>query len=356
MKALVLSGGSGTRMRPMTHTSAKQLLPVGNKPVLFYALESIAAAGLKDVGIVTGATAPQVMKAVGDGSAFGLSVTYLPQPAPLGLAHAVLIARDWLAGDDFLMYLGDNFLGGGITRFVTDFQAGRPDASVLLTRVPDPRSFGVAELDASGTITALVEKPRFPKSDLALAGVYLFTPVIHEAVSQLRPSWRGELEITDAVQRLVEAGYKVGHQIVTGEWKDTGSVADMLAVNRVVLDELAARVEGDVDASSEIRGRVEVAAGATVRNSTIIGPAIIAAGARISGSCVGPFTSIGENCQISGSEIEESIVLPGTGIDGVLRMANSYIGREVEITASAPAPAPRVYELVLGDHCRMRLT
>ncbi|HET9895107.1 MAG TPA: glucose-1-phosphate thymidylyltransferase [Streptosporangiaceae bacterium] len=353
MKALVLSGGSGTRMRPMTHTSAKQLLPVGNKPVLFLALESIAAAGLADVGIVIGDTGPQVMRAVGDGSDFGLNVTYLHQPEPLGLAHAVLIARDWLGDDDFLMYLGDNFLSGGITRFVSDFRACRPDAQVMLTRVPDPRSFGVAELDGSGAITALVEKPQVPKSDLALAGVYLFTPVIHDAVSKICPSWRGELEITDAVQWLVDAGYKVGHQIVTGEWKDTGSVTDMLAVNRVVLDELTSRIDGDVDSASEIRGRVEITAGARVRNSTIIGPAIITSGAEISGSYVGPFTSIGENCQISRSEIESSIVLPDTRIDGVLRVENSFIGREVEITASAAAPG--VYQLVLGDHCRMRL-
>lgn len=337
----------------MTHTSAKQLLPVGNKPVLFFALESIAAAGLKDVGIVTGDTAPQVMGAVGDGSAFGLSVTYLPQSEPRGLAHAVQVARDWLGDDDFLMYLGDNFLSGGISRFVSDFQAGRPDAHVLLTRVADPRSFGVAELDASGAITALVEKPRFPKSDLALAGVYLFTPVIHEAVSRICPSWRGELEITDAVQWLVDAGYKVGHQVVTGDWKDTGSVTDMLAVNRIVLDDVAARIDGHVDAASEIRGRVEITAGARVRNSTIIGPAIIASDAEISGSCVGPFTSIGANCQISGSQIEGSIILPDTRIDGVLRVADSFIGRDVEITGSAAAPG--IYQLVLGDHCRMRL-
>lgn len=336
----------------MSHTSAKQLLPVGNKPVLFYALESIAAAGIKDVGIVTGDTGPQVVAAVGDGSAFGLRVTYLPQSAPLGLAHAVLIAREWLDDDDFLMYLGDNFLSGGITRFVSLFQTHRPPAAVLLTRVADPRNFGVAELDDSGAITALVEKPRFPRSDLALAGVYLFTPVIHEAISRIGPSWRGELEITDAVQWLVDAGYEVGHQLVTGEWKDTGSVSDMLAVNRLVLDEVVTRIDGDVDAASEIRGQVEIAAGATVRNSTIIGPAIITSGTEISASCVGPFTSIGEGCLISGSEIEGSVVLARTRIDGVLRVRDSYIGREVQITASAAG----VYQLVLGDHCRMRLS
>jgi glucose-1-phosphate thymidylyltransferase len=341
-------------MRPLTHTSAKQLLPVGNKPMLFFALESIAAAGLKEVGIVIGRTGPQVMGAVGDGSAFGLSVTYLPQPDPLGLAHAVLIARDWLADDDFLMYLGDNFLSGGLSRFVSAFQAGPQDARILLTRVADPRAFGVAELDDSGRIATLVEKPKVPKSDLALAGVYLFTPVIHEAVSRIRPSWRDELEITDAVQWLIDAGYEVGHQLVSGYWKDTGSVADMLEVNRLVLDEIAPRVEGEVDAASEIRGQVEIAAGATVRDSRIFGPVTVGSGAQICRSFIGPFTSIGEDCRISDSEIEGSIVMSGARIDGAVRVAQSSIGREVEITASAAAAG--VYQLVLGDHGRMRIS
>jgi glucose-1-phosphate thymidylyltransferase len=340
-------------MRPMTYTSAKQLLPVANKPVLFFALESVAAAGLKDVGIVTGETGPQVMRAVGDGSAFGLNVTYIPQAEPLGLAHAVLIARNWLAGDDFLMYLGDNFVGGGITQFVSHFESSRPAAHILLTRVADPRGFGVAELDATGRISALVEKPQFPKSDLALAGIYLFTPIVHEAISAIRPSWRDELEITDAVQWLVDAGYDVGHEIAAGPWKDTGTVADMLEVNRLVLASLPRRIDGDVDAASEIRGRVEISAGATVRNSKIIGPATITSGAQIDRSCVGPFTSIGADCRISGSEIEHSIVLPGTSIDGALRVVNSFIGRNVEITS--PASDRGEYELVLGDYCRMRL-
>jgi len=337
----------------MTHTSAKQLLPVANKPVLFFALESIAAAGLKEVGIVVGETGPQIMRSVGDGSSFGLDVTYIPQAEPLGLAHAVTIAQDFLGDDDFLMYLGDNFLSGGIASFVNKFRAERPSAQVLLTRVADPRSFGVAEVDGRGRLTALVEKPEFPKSDLAVAGVYVFTPLVHEAVRHIRPSWRNELEITDALQWLIDSEHDVGYEVVTGFWKDTGSVPDMLELNRLVLERLRCRVDGDVDEASEIVGRVEITAGATVRNSRIMGPAIIMAGAEISQSTVGPFTSIGENCRISGSAIDSSIVLPDTSIDGVQRVEKSFIGRNVEVTG--PDSAPGVYQFVLGDHSRMQI-
>jgi glucose-1-phosphate thymidylyltransferase len=340
----------------MTHTSAKQLLPVANKPVLFFALESIADAGLKDIGIVVGETGPQIRKAVGDGSAFGLDITYIPQEKPLGLAHAVMTASDWLGDDDFLMYLGDNFLSEGITPFVEEFREKLPDAQVMLTRVHNPESFGVADLDDTGRLVRLVEKPRSPKSDLALVGVYLFTPVVHEAIRHIRPSWRGELEITDAMQWLIDAGYDLVPHVVTGYWKDTGSVNDILEVNRLVLERLGPRVprvEGDVDPASEVVGRVEIAAGARVRNSKIVGPATISSGTEISQSYVGPFTSIGENCQISGSEIEFSIVLPETRIDGVCRVEKSFIGRNVEV--AAPTPAPNIYQFILGDHSRMQI-
>lgn len=337
----------------MTHTSAKQLLPVANKPVLFFALESIAAAGLKEVGIVIGETGLQIRKAVGDGSAFGLDVTYIPQAQPLGLAHAVLIAQDWLGDDDFLMYLGDSFLGDGITPVVKRFQEQRPDAQVLLTHVHNPELFGVAYLDDGNRLVRLVEKPESPKSDLALIGIYLFTPVIHEAIRHIRPSGRGELEITDALQWLIDAGYDLGIHVVAGFWKDTGSVGDILEVNRLVLERLRPMVEGDVDDASEILGCVEIAAGAKVRNSKIMGPAIIMSGVEISQAYVGPFTSIGENCQISDSEIEFSIVLPGTIIDGVRRVEKSFIGRNVEITSLTSMRS--VYELVLGDHSIMQI-
>jgi glucose-1-phosphate thymidylyltransferase len=279
VKALVLAGGSGSRLRPITHTYAKQLLPVANKPVLFYGLEAISDAGITEVGIVVGDTAPVIEAAVGDGSAFGLTATYIRQEAPRGLAHAVLVARDFLGDDDFVMYLGDNFIVGGITSLVEEFRSSRPDAQIMLTSVPDPRQFGVAALDAAGEVVGLEEKPRHPKSDLALVGVYIFTPAVHEAVSRLTPSWRGELEITEAIQWLIDQGRKVRSTTITGYWKDTGNVADMLEVNRMVLETIAPRVRGAVDTESELIGRVVVEPGAQVTQSRIVGPVIIGGGA-----------------------------------------------------------------------------
>ncbi|HYB46193.1 MAG TPA: glucose-1-phosphate thymidylyltransferase, partial [Streptosporangiaceae bacterium] len=261
MKALVLAGGSGTRLRPITHTSAKQLVPVANKPVLFYGLEAIRDVGITEVGIVVGDTAPAIQSAVGDGGAFGLRVTYIRQPAPLGLAHAVLVAREFLGDDDFVMYLGDNFIVGGIAELVEEFRASRPDAHIMLTAVEDPRQFGVAELDSTGQVIGLEEKPERPRSNLALVGVYLFTPAVHEAVAALTPSRRGELEITEAVEDLMATGHKVTSTIISGYWKDTGNVADMLEVNRMVLESIEPRCDGVADAASELIGRVAVEAG-----------------------------------------------------------------------------------------------
>jgi glucose-1-phosphate thymidylyltransferase len=354
MKALVLAGGSGTRLRPITHTSAKQLLPVANKPVLFYCLEAIAEAGITEVGIVVGDTAPAVQEAVGDGSAFGLKVTYIPQSAPLGLAHAVLVSADYLGDDDFVMYLGDNFIVGGIAGLVDEFRARRPAAQIMLTQVADPRSFGVAELDADGRVIGLEEKPREPKSDLALVGVYMFTPAVHEGIAQLKPSWRGELEITEAIQWLLDAGQPVSSTIISGYWKDTGNVADMLEVNRMVLEGMAAACHGTVDAESELIGRVVIEEGATVTRSRVVGPVIIGAGATVTDSYVGPFTALAEDCVIAGAEIEYSIVLRGASIRGVRRIEASLIGRDVEVT---PAPnVPRAHRLILGDHSRVQIS
>ncbi|OUC95298.1 glucose-1-phosphate thymidylyltransferase [Streptosporangium minutum] len=354
MKALVLAGGSGTRLRPITHTSAKQLVPVANKPVLFYGLEAIAAAGIREIGIVVGDTQAEIEAAVGDGSALGLQVTYIRQHAPLGLAHAVLIARDYLGDDDFVMYLGDNFILGGINGIVDRFVHDRPSAQIMLTRVGDPRQFGVAELDAGGRVVGLEEKPADPKSDLALVGVYLFTPAIHEAVAELKPSWRGELEITDAIQWLIQEGHEVESTVISGYWKDTGNVTDMLEVNRLVLESLDGRVDGRVDGASELIGRVVVEPGAVVERSRIVGPAIIGAGARVLDSYVGPFTSIAADCVVSGSEIEYSIVLPRSSISGVSRIEASLIGHDVEVT---PAPnTPRAHRLVLGDHSKVQIS
>ncbi|MFF9348321.1 glucose-1-phosphate thymidylyltransferase [Streptomyces sp. NPDC014734] len=355
MKALVLSGGAGTRLRPITHTSAKQLVPVANKPVLFYGLEAIADAGITEVGIVVGDTAEEIREAVGDGSRLGIEVTYIPQEEPLGLAHAVLIARDFLGDDDFVMYLGDNFIVGGITALVDAFRSDRPDAQILLTRVADPRSFGVAELDAGGRVVALEEKPKEPKSDLALVGVYLFTPAVHEAVRSIDPSWRGELEITHAIQWLIDRRRDVRSTTIRGYWKDTGNVTDMLEVNRTVLETVVpSHEEAEVDEGSEIIGRVRIETGAKVNGSRIVGPAIIGARSVISGSYVGPFTSISEDVRIEDSEIEYSIVLRGASVAGVRRVEASLIGRDVEVT---PAPrSPSAHRLVLGDHSKVQIS
>ncbi|MET8808737.1 glucose-1-phosphate thymidylyltransferase [Streptomyces sp. NPDC004546] len=353
MKALVLSGGSGTRLRPITHTSAKQLVPVANKPVLFYGLESIAEAGITEVGIVVGDTAAEIEEAVGDGSKFGLDVTYIPQERPLGLAHAVLVARDFLGDDDFVMYLGDNFVVGGIRSLVEEFRANRPDAQILLTRVPDPRAFGVAELDASGQVIGLEEKPEHPKSDLALVGVYLFTPAVHAAVRAVQPSWRGELEITHAIQHLIDARADVRSTVIGGYWKDTGNVGDMLEVNRTVLERLERRIDGEVDDTSETVGRVVVEEGAKITNSRIVGPAVIGAGTVVGDSYIGPYTSIAENCRIVDSELEFSIVLRDSSITGVGRIESSLIGRHVEVTPAAGVPS--AHRLVLGDHSKVQI-
>ena len=350
----MLAGGSGTRLRPITYTQAKQLVPVANKPVLFYGLEAIRDAGITEVGIVVGDTEPAIRSAVGSGQAFGLEVTYIRQSAPEGLAHAVLEAREFLGADDFVMYLGDNFIVGGISALVEEFRASRPDARIMLTRVADPRQFGVAELDDTGQLIGLEEKPRHPKSDLALVGVYLFTPAIHEAVASLEPSWRGELEITEAIQWLVSHGRNVTSTIISGYWKDTGNVADMLEVNRIVLESAEPAVAGEVDAASELIGRVVIEAGARVTGSRIVGPAIIGARTEVTGSYIGPFTSVAPGCVIADSEIEYSIVLAGASIRGVRRIEASLIGHHVEVT-----PAPRVcqaHRLVLGDHSKVQIS
>jgi glucose-1-phosphate thymidylyltransferase len=354
MKALVLSGGAGTRLRPITHTSAKQLVPVANKPVLFYVLEAIAEADITDVGVIVGDTADEIRQAVGDGSRFGLDVTYIPQEAPLGLAHAVLIARDFLGDEDFVMYLGDNFIVGGIRDFVEEFRGQRPDAQILLTRVGDPRSFGVAELDDGGRVIGLEEKPKRPKSDLALVGVYLFRPSVHEAVRSIEPSLRGELEITQAIQWLIDQGMDVRSTTIHGYWKDTGNVTDMLEVNRSVLETLERSIDADADDANEIIGRVRIDPSAKVSGSRIVGPAIIGAHTTIHNSYVGPFTSISEHCRVEDSEVEYSILLRNSSIVGVSRIEASLIGRNVEVTCSPRVPA--AHRLVVGDYSKVQIS
>ena len=353
MKALVLSGGAGTRLRPITHTSAKQLVPLANKPILFYGLEAIAAAGITDVGIIVGDTHAAIEEAVGDGSALGISATFIRQEEPLGLAHCVRIARDFLADDPFVMYLGDNLILGGIGEFVEEFQTEAPDALVLLTKVEEPEQFGVAELHSDGSIKRLVEKPKDPPSDLALVGVYLFDPVIHEAVAAIEPSWRGELEITDAIQWLIEQGRTVRPHELDRPWIDTGKRQDLLEANRIVLEGIGSDIAGSVDADSRVSGNVVVEAGAEIVNSVVRGPAAIAAGTRIVNSYVGPYSSIGPGCTVTDAEIEHSVVLANSRIEGVRRVDESLIGRNTVVRRGGDGP--EAYRFLVGDDCEVEV-
>jgi len=352
VKALVLGGGAGTRLRPITHTRAKQLVPVANKPILFYGLEAIAAAGIVEVGVVVGETAAEIREAVGDGSAWGLKVTYLAQEAPLGLAHAVLIARHFLGDDDFVMYLGDNMLAHDLRRHVEGFGGGDA-ALLLLKRVDDPRRFGVVELDAGGRVVRLVEKPAVPPSDLALVGVYVFSAAVHEAVAAIEPSDRGELEITDAIQWLVDRGRPVRSKLLEGWWVDTGKWTPLLEANRLVLETVARDMAGDVDADSRVEGRVVLERGARLVRSHVRGPAVIGAGTELVDAYVGPFTAVGRRCRVVRSEIEHSVVMDDSRVIDVGRIADSLLGDHVEVTRSEQRP--RATRLLLGDHSQVDL-
>jgi glucose-1-phosphate thymidylyltransferase len=352
LKGLVLAGGKGSRLRPLTATGAKQLVPVANKPVLFFALEQLVEAGISDIGIIVGDTADQVRAAVGDGSSFGACITYLPQSAPLGLAHTLIAARTWLNNDAFCMFLGDNFLKNGIVAATETFIKNHYSAQILLKRVIDPSSFGVAVLDDNGNVKSLVEKPQSYLSDLAIVGVYFFSPEIHRVTPRLEYSSRGELEITDAIQGLVDEGCVVNATIIEDDWIDTGKKDDLLEANRLVLLGLTRRVEGDIDAASSIIGEVVIEPGVTVRGSTVRGPAIIGAGTRVLDSYVGPFTAIGPSCDLSACEIEHSIVMEGSTIRDVgHRIADSLIGRQVLVERSPLKP--RAIRLMLGDHSQV---
>jgi len=348
MKGLILSGGKGTRLRPLTYTSAKQLVPVANKPVLFYGIEAMADAGLKQIGIVVGDTHQEIRNAVGDGSRWNVAVTYIPQEEPRGLAHAVAISQPFLGDTPFVMYLGDNLLNKGLRPFVDHFWNDKPAAQILLAKVPDPQQFGVAELQ-DGKVVRLVEKPAEPRSDLALVGVYLFSPEVFTSVARIKPSFRNELEITDAIQDLINRGLTVRPQIVDGWWKDTGRLEDMLEANRLILDTISRNVRGDIDGMSRIEGKVIVELGAVIRNSVIRGPAIIGANARLLNCYVGPFTSIMNDVEVRDAEIEHSIVLEGSKIQDLgTRVEDSLIGKNVRIHR-VPAK-PRAYRFMLGDN------
>jgi len=354
MKGLILSGGKGTRLRPLTHTSAKQLVPVANKPVLFYGIEAMAAAGIRDVGIIIAPeTGAEVREAAGDGSQFGVELRYIEQDAPRGLAHAVLTAEEFLGDSPFVMYLGDNLLRNGIVALVETFRTDQPDALILLTPVPDPHNYGVAELDGDNRVAQLVEKPAKPKTDLALVGVYMFTPAIFDAARSIEPSVRNELEITDAIQTLVDRGLRVDPHIVHGWWKDTGQVQDMLEANRLILDDLHEHVDGEL-VDSRVEGRVVIEAGARLERTTVRGPAVIGAGSRLVDAYIGPYTAIGENVTIENAELEHSIVMSGSRISQVdHRIEASLIGKDVTI-ARGPA-LPKAYRFVVGDSADVQI-
>ncbi|MEM9517228.1 MAG: glucose-1-phosphate thymidylyltransferase [Actinomycetota bacterium] len=356
MKALILAGGAGTRLRPITHTRAKQLVPVANTPILFYGIEAMVEAGIKELGVIVGDTRDEVMAALGDGSQFGATITYIPQDEPLGLAHCVLIAREFLADDEFVMYLGDNLLEQDLAAFVEAFEAARltdapPSAQILLKQVPDPHRFGIAKLHAEGHVEHLVEKPADPPSDLALVGVYLFDPSIHDAVAAIEPSGRGELEITDAIQWLIDAGHRVRTEILTGWWIDTGKLTPLLEANRLILERIDTDIAGSVDEASSIEGRVLIAAGAEVVNSTIRGPVAIGADTTITDSFIGPFTAIGAGCEVAQSEVEHSVVMDDSRIIDIPRLADSLIGTDA--TVSRSRRKPRAVRLMVGDHCQI---
>ena len=353
MRALVLSGGAGSRLRPITHTQAKQLIPIAGEPILFHAIDAIAEAGITDVGVVVGngTTADEVRTAVGDGSRWGVRVTYIEQSAPLGIAHAVSTAADFVRGSPFLLYLGDNVLVEGVTRFVQGFERTRPDAQILLTRVPEPEHFGVAVLEGE-RIVRLVEKPKEFVSDVALVGVYLFDDSILEACATLEPSWRGEYEITEAIQWLIDHGRTVRAEMVSGWWKDTGRPEDLLEANRVLLATKSTDIAGDVDERTHVEGAVVVAQGAKVRGSTLIGPVVVGAGAIVDGCTIGPDVSIEPGCEMVRSSIRDSIVMEGCRVVDVRGLAASILGRNVEVRHSGEHG---IHRLVVGDQSRVEV-
>ncbi len=353
MKGLILSGGKGTRLRPITHTRAKQLLPVANKPILFYGLEAKAEAGITDVGIGVGATREEIREAVGDGGRFGIQVTYVHQEEPLGLAHAIKVAQPFLGEDPFVMYLGDNLIRDGIRTFVDEFRGDTDHCHILLAKVMNPEEFGVAELEG-GRVKCLVEKPKDPRSDLALVGVYMFNADIHEAIEHIEPSWRNELEITDAIQYLVKEGREVRSKIITGWWKDTGKLEDILEANRVILSGLESAVETELDSSVRVEGHIAVGKGSRIKNTVLRGPLVIGRDCRIENSYIGPFTSIHSEVEIRDSEIEHSIILEKSSILNIAtRIESSLVGQN-SVVKKSPGP-PRVTRLMVGDYSHIEI-
>jgi len=355
MKALILCGGKGTRLKPVTTTMPKQLLPVANRPILSYVLGQVAEAGITDIGIIVSPeTGDPIKEAVGDGSRWGAEITYILQPEPLGLAHAVKTGQEFLGDSPFLMFLGDNLIEGGVKHFVEQFRNDASDALILLKEVSDPRLFGVAELNGKGEIINIVEKPKQPKSNLVIIGVYLFSPEVHEAIARIKPSWRGELEITDATQKLIDMGKTVCSRTLEGWWLDTGKKDDLLEANRVVLDDFLKRnIKGEVDAQSQVVGRVEIREGARIENSVVRGPVSIAEGCQIKNSFIGPFSSIGAGTMIESSSIEHSVILESCHIVNVERLADSLIGKDSKVAKQEGNLKPK--RLFVGDDANIEL-
>ncbi|PZA06826.1 glucose-1-phosphate thymidylyltransferase [Meiothermus sp. PNK-Is4] len=355
VKGLVLSGGKGTRLRPLTHTRAKQLIPIAGKPNLFYALEDLVEAGIREIGVILSPeTGHEVREALGDGSRWGAQLTFIVQEAPLGIAHAVMTAREYLGESPFVLYLGDNLLSGGIRHLVEEYRQTQPQAIVLLTEVEDPRAFGVAVLDGQGRVVRLVEKPKDPPSNLALVGVYLFSPAIHEVIATLKPSWRGEYEITEAIQGLVERGQRVVAHQVRGYWKDTGKPEDLLDANRLVLSQITRRVEGELE-QAEVVGEVVVEPGARIVRSTVRGPAFIGAGSLIEDSFIGPYSAIGKGAKVIGSELEYSILMDQAEVRQLAyRLDASILGHGVVVDGQG-SPRRHTLQLVLGDRSQVKL-
>ncbi len=354
MKGLVTAGGHGTRLHPLTHTQNKHLIPIANKPMIFYALEYMKEAGITEVGIVINAGDQSLPDLVGDGSRWGMNITYLEQEAPLGLAHVVKIAEPFIGTEPFVFYLGDNILVGGIKTFVEAFQREGSNCHLVLSRVKDPQRFGVPEL-RDGRIISIEEKPQHPKSEYAVTGIYLYDAHIFEAVNSIKPSARGELEISDAHQYLLEKGYAISYSEITGWWKDTGKPEDLLEANRLVLDNLKEEIRGEVDATSGIFGRVVLSPTAKIKNSIVRGPVIIGDNTRIVDCYIGPYTSIAENCELRNCEVEFSLIMSRCRINDIgIRIESSLLGKEVQIVKAANKP--KTQRFMLGDRSRLELT
>lgn len=354
MKALITAGGHGTRLRPITHTKNKHLIPIANKPMLSYALDYVREAGITEVGIVVNSGDMEIEKIFGDGSSLGLNISYIPQKSPLGLAHVVKIAESFIGGEKFIFYLGDNILVGGINRFIREFEKDGSNCHLVLSKVPDPQRFGVPEI-INGKIISIEEKPRYPKSQFAVTGIYLYDSHIFEAVQNIPPSGRGELEISDAHQYLLEKGYHVSFSEITGWWKDTGKVADLLEANRLVLENITSSIDGDIDRKSKLTGIVKIGKGSIIKNSVLRGPMIVGNDVKINDSYIGPYTSIADDCKIISSEVEYSILMDNTKVENLhVRMESSLLGYGVEIIQSSTRP--KTHRFMIGDQSRVRLS